>query len=101
MVSAKRPDGWAGLVEMVGAGFGMTLEVFEEAGALHFVSRRYFWQLGRLRLGIPLLLTPGATEVVHRDLGGGRFRFTMTIDHPLLGRTFFQDGIFSSEGDAP
>jgi hypothetical protein len=27
-------------------------------------------------------------------LGQGRFRFTLTFDHPWLGRTVFQDGVF-------
>ena len=30
----------------------------------------------------------------HRDLGGGRFRFTLEIRHPLWGRTFRQAGEF-------
>lgn len=94
VVSAKRPDARAGLVEVVGGGFGMALEVFEAGGALHFFSRRYFWQFAGLRLPLPFLLGPGATHVVHADEPDGRFRFTMTVRHPWLGETFFQDGIF-------
>ena len=92
--STKRADARAGLVECVGAGFGMTLDIYERDGALHFKSRGYFWQLGRWRIPLPALLSPGATHVVHSDVGGGWFRFAMRIVHPLLGETFFQDGVF-------
>ncbi len=87
-----------GLSECVGGGFGMDLAVFEQGGAMHFLSTRYFWRLGPIRLPLPALLTPGATLVVHADAGGGRFRFTMTVDHPWLGRTYYQDGIFEDTG---
>ncbi len=92
--SVKRPDAREGLLECVGGGFGMTLAVFERAGALHFLSRRYFWQLGGWRLTLPRLLTPGTTHVVHTDHGDGSFSFTMAVRHPWLGETFLQDGRF-------
>lgn len=94
VVSTKKGDLRAGLVECVGAGFGMTLDVYEQDRALHFKSRGYFWQLGGRRIPLPALLTPGVTHVVHSDVGGGWFRFAMRIVHPLLGETFFQDGVF-------
>ncbi len=82
------------LLEVVRGGLGMALTVSVEDGALHFRSRRYFFSLGRLRLPIPDLLTPGRAHVVHRETGGGTFRFTMDFHHPWLGRTLFQDGLF-------
>jgi hypothetical protein len=82
------------LLEVVRGGLGMALTVSVEDGALHFRSRRYFASLGGLRLPIPDLLTPGRAHVVHRDVGGGRFRFTMDFHHPWFGRTLFQDGVF-------
>lgn len=94
VVSSKRRDDRTGLIECVGRGFGMALDVAEHGGALHFTSRNYFWQLGTLRVPLPGLLSPGVTHVVHTDLGAGRFRFTMRIQHKLLGETFFQDGVF-------
>lgn len=92
--SVKRPDARDGLLECVGGGFGMVLAVFERDGALHFQSRRYFWQLAGQRLTLPRLLTPGTTHVVHSNHGDGSFSFTMTVRHPWLGETFFQDGRF-------
>ena len=94
VTSTKKGDLRAGLVECVGAGFGMTLDVYEDGGALHFKSRDYFWQAGSWRIALPAFLTPGETHVVHSDVGGGRFRFAMSIVHPMLGETFFQDGVF-------
>ena len=72
----------------------MTLAVFERRGALHFRSRRYFWQFDGWRVWLPRLLTPGTAHVVHTDHGDGSFSFTMTVSHPWLGETFFQDGRF-------
>lgn len=100
VASVKRPDRRAGLIEVVGGGFGMTLAVSERGGELHFVSRRYFWQAGALRIPLPDILSPGRLEVVHADEPGGRFRFTMAVRHPLLGETFFQDGVFREAGRA-
>lgn len=82
------------LLEVVRGGLGMALTVTAEDGALHFRSRRYFVGLGALRLTIPDLLTPGRAHVVHRECGGGTFRFTMSFRHPWLGETLFQDGLF-------
>lgn len=99
VASTKKADLRAGLVECVGGGFGMTLDIYERDGALHFESRNYFWQVGGLRVPLPGLLAPGVTHVVHSDLGGGFFRFAMRIVHPLLGETFFQDGVFHEIGE--
>ena len=47
--SAKILDHGEKLMECVGGGFGMLLEVYEENRALHFKSTRYFWEI----LGVP------------------------------------------------
>lgn len=86
------PDGL--LFERTDGGLGMALAVFEQDGALVFESRRYELVLGRRRLVIPAFLTPGICRVTHTDLGAGCFRFTLTMDHPLWGRTFHQTGDF-------
>ncbi|HEX2546135.1 MAG TPA: DUF4166 domain-containing protein [Ramlibacter sp.] len=93
------PDGW--LVERTDGGLSMELDVFEQDGVLVFRSRRYFLALAGRRLSIPPLLTPGTCRVEHHDLGGGRFRFTLSMVHPLWGRTFEQTGVFADVNEDP
>ena len=94
-VASAKLDGPDGrLLERTDAGLVMELDVFEQGGALVFRSRRYLLQLGRWRVPIPALLTPGTCEVRHEDAGPGRFRFTLTASHPVWGLTFRQDGLF-------
>ena len=95
--SIKRIGDDGRLLECVGGGFGMSLDVYEEGGALHFRSRRYFWRRGSRLFWLPRGLGPGLTHVVHEDLGNGHFRFRMTVRHPLFGTLFHQDGIFRRE----
>ena len=92
--SAKRFAGPTGLEEHVGAGVGMALTVAAEQGALVFRSAFYFATLFGLRLRLPDWMAPGALTIVHRDLGEGRFAFTLALDHPLFGRLLGQDAIF-------
>jgi hypothetical protein len=95
-VSVKKATESEGLIECVGGGIGMWLRLSERAGALYFRSTGYFWAIGRWRVPLPDWLTPGALTVVHSDEGQGRFRFVISVVHPFLGETFFQDGVFSS-----
>ncbi len=95
VTSIKKTGLHGEMLECVGGGFGMVLDVYAENQQLHFRSSRYFWQCGRLRILLPHCITPGQTHVIHTDLGEGNFRFTISMTHPRLGRTFFQDGIFS------
>ncbi|MDR3417102.1 MAG: DUF4166 domain-containing protein [Nevskia sp.] len=100
VTSVKRSEAGTGLVECVGFGLGMRLAVFEANGELHFLSLRYFFTLGRRRIPLPRLLTPGTAHVIHADLGHGRFRFAMTFHHDWLGTLFHQDGVFHQEPGA-
>jgi hypothetical protein len=93
------------LVEELPARLRMLLEVYERSGALHFVSRGYYFDLGprcardgSMKLALPRLLSPGTTHVEHIDEGGGWFRFTMTVTHPWLGELFYQTGRFRAAG---
>ena len=96
-ISVKKATDAEGLIECVGGGIGMWLRLSERAGALYFRSAGYFWALGGRRLALPDWLTPGALTVVHSDEGQGRFRFAISVVHPLIGETFFQDGVFQAE----
>ena len=93
--STKEADAHGGLLERTDGGLSMLLDVFEENGGLVFRSRCYWLLLGRCRIAIPDWLAPGVCRVVHTDLGGGQFRFTMSMVHSLWGETFYQSGVFS------
>ena len=96
IVSMKLVAADGSLLEVTRGGIGMRLTLGVEAGALAFRSNRYFWRIGRWLAPLPLLLTPGRCTVVHRDLGGGRFRFslasaTRSPARPLVNAGDFQD----------
>jgi len=81
------------MMECVGAGFGMFLDIYAENSELHFKSNQYFIKIHNYYLKFPSLLCPGTTHVIHADLGNGEFRFTISIDHKFLGNTFYQTGV--------
>ncbi len=83
-----------GLVEMVGFGFGMDLDVYQKGGALFFESNRFFLQIDNYKVPIPDLLSPGKTIVSQRALEGNKFEFRLEVNHSILGRLFKQIGIF-------
>ena len=92
--SAKRFAGATGLEEYVGKGVGMALKVEPMADGLRFVSDHYFIAFAGRRLRLPHGLEPGRTIVEHHDLGHGCFRFSLILDHPLLGRLVEQHALF-------
>jgi len=99
--STKRADPPDGLLECASHGFAMRLRLFERDGAIHFASIGYCIELGRWRLPLPHLLTPGDAHVVHRDEGNGWFRFTLSFRHRLFGETYFQEGLFHQTEGMP
>ncbi len=86
------------VLERTDGGLGMVLDVSVETGALVFTSRSFFLAVGRWRVPVPAALTPGRCRVEHRAVDDARFRFTLTMVHPLWGTTFRQTGVFT---DAP
>ena len=100
VASTKVCDRAAGLMEVVAGGLGMYLRLFEREGALFFESRGYFWEVLGRRLPLPGFLTPGRTLVSHAEAGGGYFRFTLEMRHPVFGETVFQTGLFREMGPA-
>jgi hypothetical protein len=94
VVSSTKKAEATGLLECARRGFAMRLRLSERDAALHFESTGYAIEIGRWRVPVPLLLSPGVAHVVHSDEGGGWFRFAMSFRHPLFGETFFQDGLF-------
>jgi hypothetical protein len=106
VASVKAVDATGVLVERLGYGLRMRLALDVRGGALCFDSTGYYVELeglpwvgpryGAWRLELPSWFLPGRTCVSHYDLGDGRFRFTMTIRHALLGDLFRHDGVFHS-----
>jgi len=96
------PDGT--LIEALPACLCMPLDVYEQGGALHFVSRGYYFDLRirrngrRIKIALPKWLSPGTTHVEHIDECNGWFRFTMTVTHPVCGELFYQTGRFRAAG---
>jgi hypothetical protein len=101
VVSSTKQAGDRGeLIEALPFGLQMPLEVFESAGALHFLSRGYYFSCFGRRLRVPDFLPPGRTHVVHTDEGDGWFRFTMTTTHRWFGEVYFQTGRFRAASEA-
>jgi Domain of unknown function (DUF4166) len=88
--SAKRFSGPTGLEEHVGCGISMLLKVVAEPRGIVFKSAGYQLKLGRLRLPIPRLLSPGEVTVTHMATDCERFIFEMTLHHPVLGELIYQ-----------
>ncbi|PHS16367.1 MAG: hypothetical protein COA86_12065 [Kangiella sp.] len=82
------------LVEMVGFGFGMELDVTEKNQAIVFESKGYFWSYGKLKIKIAKWLSPGHTVVTQRAISDKRFEFKLEVNHIFLGLIFKQVGEF-------
>ncbi|MBO9446914.1 DUF4166 domain-containing protein [Ruegeria sp. R14_0] len=92
--SSKRFAGPTGLEEYIGFGIGISLRLKSTSTGLYFVSDRYFVKLGRRRISLPRWVCPGELVVGHEELGGGQFRFTLELAHPLFGELIWQDAVF-------
>lgn len=101
VTSVKQESEKGEMMECVGGGFGMVLDVYARDGSLHFESTCYFCTVFGRRVVLPRFLAPGRTHVVHEDLGGGDFRFTISMTHGQLGETFYQTGTFRLACAAP
>lgn len=82
------------VLEYVGAGLGMTLELHVQDGNLHFTSGRYFWQIFGARVPLPHVFTPGKTRLIHQNRGPDQFSIRIEIRHALFGKMFVQAGDF-------
>ncbi len=96
--SSKRFAGPTGIEEYIGGGIGMALRVSADSTSLYFNSDHYFLQLGQRKLRLPAWARPGALTIAHRDLGDGRFLFSLTLKSWLLGELVHQDALFNDTG---
>ena len=97
--SAKRFGGRTGLEELLGPwrglGFVMTLKLSVISNALVFDSAGYSVLIGNFRVPLPAWLSPGHCRITHRDIGHGRFTFTLELTHPWFGLLCRQDAEFA------
>lgn len=100
VTSVKREGKHGEMMECVGGGFGMLLDVYHTGKELHFISTRYFCEALGIRIPLPHWLSPGKTHVIHRDLEDGKnFIFEISMRHKQLGETFYQIGTFHRRED--
>lgn len=92
--SAKRFSGPTGIEEYLGLGLVMRLTLHEDAGQLVFRSAGYAIEVAGFTLALPRWLAPGRCTVTHRNETDQRFSFTLTLDHPWLGRLVHQVAFF-------
>lgn len=95
--SAKRFAGPTGLEEYLGLGVGIALRVEACGAGIAFISDHYFLKAGGWRLRLPGWLSPGHLRIDHQDRGEGRFTFTLSLDHSLLGSLIHQVGEFRDQ----
>jgi Domain of unknown function (DUF4166) len=92
--SVKRFRGPTGLEEHLGAGLVMALTLHAEDCALVFRSAGFAVEIAGWRISLPSALTPGRCTIIHRDLGSGRFSFSLMLDHHWFGRLIHQYAVY-------
>ena len=104
--SAKRFTGPIGLEEYLGQFWGlglvMRLSMHVEDRTLVFRSAGYALEFGgRRAFALPRWLWPGRCEIRHRAETDHRFSFSLSLEHPLLGRLIHQVAFFEDETGEP
>jgi Domain of unknown function (DUF4166) len=87
-----------GLIEKLGHGLLMQLAISVEDHALVFASTGYQWSAFGRTITLPRWLSPGHARIEHRDLDGERFRFSLTLTHPLFGQLVEQVAEYRDAG---
>jgi Domain of unknown function (DUF4166) len=88
----------SGLVEKLGYGLSMQLNISVEDRALVFRSSAYQWSAFGCTVILPRWLSPGHARIEHRDLDGRRFRFTLTLTHSWFGQLVEQAAEYVDAG---
>jgi hypothetical protein len=92
--SSKRFAGPTGIEEYLGYGISIAMTIHACDGALVFRSAGYSLSIFGRRLTLPAWLKPAEMTVMHAELGGGRFIFTLDVRHPRLGTLIRQSAEF-------
>ncbi len=86
------------LIERVGWGFGLYLNLSVENNRLIYRSDGHLWQAGRLRIPIPDVMFLGHATIIETAVDDSRFELDFRIRHPLFGETYRYGGIFQISG---
>lgn len=97
--SIMRTNGKGGFFECIEGGLSMQMKLYVKNGVLYFESIRYLLQFKKLRLTIPILLTPGKTKIIHQEIDKESFSVQISMIHPWFGLLFFQRGVFTEASD--
>lgn len=92
--SSKRFGGPTGLEEYIGYRLGIALNLQVADRELLFQSDHYFLVAFGRRFKIPAVFSPGHLTIGHKDLGAGRFRFSLALKHRVFGDLVTQDATF-------
>jgi hypothetical protein len=85
------------LIEFVGFGFGIRLNVFAENKQLVYRSNGHLWRCGFVTIPIPDILFLGHATIIERPIDDDKFVLDFKINHPLFGQTYEYGGVFSYE----
>jgi len=82
------------LIETIGFGFGLRLNVSVCNGDLLYRSSGHFWRCRSYRLNIPDWLLLGTATISEHAVSEDEFYLDFTIRHPLCGLTYYYRGNF-------
>jgi len=82
------------LIEIIGFGFGLRLQVSVENGDLIYLGKGHFWQCGSYRLNIPDWLLLGTATISEHAVSEDEFYLDFAIRHPLWGVSYYYRGNF-------
>jgi len=82
------------LIETIGYGFGLRLQIDVRNGDLIYRSKGHFWQWCGIRLTIPDWLLLGSATISEQALSDEEFYLDFTIRHPWWGETYSYRGHF-------
>lgn len=83
------------LIEYVGFGFGIRLQLSVEDGRLVYRSVGHLCKTPWFTIPIPDVLFLGHAVIIETALSDTEFELDFTIRHPLWGETYYYGGIFS------
>lgn len=85
------------LIEQFPYGLGMKIRLSAQGrngDTLVFRDDGYFLRVGQFRIPLPRWLTVGRFTLAHKNIDREHFSVEIGIDHPLLGKLFYQHGRF-------